>query len=127
MRGKRHRALPWAANKSGKKRMHIKKGDRVVVISGAFKGDEAHEVLSVDAVRGTVVIQGVNLRWKHERKSKKSPQGGRTRSERPIDVSKVLLYSEKAKKGVRTRTEVVDEDGKRKRVRVGTCGTKFDS
>lgn len=123
MRGRKHRNLPW----TGKKRLHVKKGDRVVVISGAFQSKEPREVLHVDAVRGTVLVQGVNLRWKHERKSKRNPQGGRTRAEHPIDASKVLLYSEKAKKGVRTRNEIVTEGDERRRVRVGTCGTKFDS
>src|SRR5262245_37364453 len=107
MRGRKFANLPWADNRSGKKRMHVKKGDKVVVISGAYKDEEPREVLSVDAVNGTVLVQGVNLRWKHERKSKKSPQGGRARKEHPIDASKVLLFSEKAKKGVRTRIEVV--------------------
>ena len=43
--------------------------------------------------------------------------------EHPIDVSNVLLFSEKLGKGTRTKTEVVDG----KKVRVGvSCGTKFD-
>jgi large subunit ribosomal protein L24 len=127
MRGKKFENLPWADNASGKKRMHVKKGDKVVVISGAYRSNEPREVLSIHAEDGTVVVQGVNMRWKHQKRSKQSPQGQRTKSEHPIDVSKVLLFSEKAKKGVRTRTQVVEKDGKKLRVRVGTCGTKFDS
>jgi len=130
MRGRKFENIPWADNKSGKKRMHVKKGDKVFVISGNDRqkeGDEPREVLSVDAVNGTVVVQGVNMRWKHQKRSQQNPQGGRTRSENPIDVSKVLLFSEKAKRGVRTRNKTVVVEGKSKRVRVGTCGTQFES
>lgn len=127
MRGRKFHDVPWAGNKSGKKKMHVKKGDKVVVISGAYRSSEPKEVLSVHAEDGTVVVQGVNLRWKHQKRSQQNPQGGRNRTEHPIDVSKVLLYSEKAKKGVRTRSKLVTEGGKSKRVRVGTCGTQFDS
>lgn len=106
-----------------RKKLHVKKGDKVVVIAGADKSNTPHEVIDVDAERGRVVVQTVNMRWKHTRRSQQNPQGGRVRKEFPIDASNVLLYSEAAGKGVRTRTEVVDG----RRVRVGRpCGTKFD-
>lgn len=103
--------------------MHVKKGDKVVVISGADKSDEVCEVLQVDAEAGKVIVKEVNMRWKHLKRSQQNPQGGRIRKEFPIDASNVLLYSEKAGKGVRTGIEIIDG----KRVRVGKpCGTKFD-
>ena len=102
---------------------HIKKGDKVVVISGASKSNEPKEVLKLHSDEGTVVVQGVNMRWKHQRKSQQNPQGGRIEKEFPIAISNVLLFSEKSGKGVRTRIEEVDG----KRVRVGvSCGTRFD-
>lgn len=106
-----------------KGRMHVKKGDKVIVTAGADKSSEVHEVLSVDATAGRVIVQGVNMRWKHMRRSQANPQGNRVQREFPIDASNVMLFSEKAGKGVRTRIEVVDG----KKVRVGIpCGTKFD-
>lgn len=103
--------------------LHVKKGDQVVVISGESKSDQPREVLSADREGGRVTVRGVNLRWTHERASQKNPEGGRTQREHPIDASKVLLFSEKAKAGTRTRIELVDG----KRVRVGVkCGTRFD-
>ncbi|MEO0480950.1 MAG: 50S ribosomal protein L24 [Planctomycetota bacterium] len=105
------------------KPLHIKKGDQVVVLSGESKSDQPREVLSVDREAGRVIVKGVNMRWSHERPSQKNPEGGRNQREHPIDASKVLLYSEKAKAGTRTRIEIVDD----KRVRVGVkCGTRFD-
>ena len=111
------------ASQHPKRTLHVKKGDKVVVIAGANKGNEPHEVLRIDVARERVVVEGVNMRVKHERRSRQSPEGGRVEAESPIAASNVLLYSEKAKKGVRTRTEIVDG----KRVRVGIpCGTRFD-
>ncbi|MHC5063174.1 MAG: 50S ribosomal protein L24 [Planctomycetota bacterium] len=103
--------------------LHVKKGDKVVVISGADKSTEAREVLRVDIDDSKVIVAGVNMRWKHLKRSQQNPQGGRIQKEFPIDASKVLLFSEKAGKGVRTRSKVVDG----KKVRVGVpCGTEFD-
>lgn len=103
--------------------LHVRKGDKVVIISGSFKSNVPHEVLRVMRDEGKVLVQGVNLRWKHQRRSQQNPKGGRTQSEHPIDASKVLLFSEKLGKGTRTRIEAVDG----KRVRVGVkCGTRFD-
>ncbi|HHI68258.1 MAG TPA: 50S ribosomal protein L24, partial [Planctomycetes bacterium] len=69
------------------------------------------------------VVQGVNLRYKHIRKSQQNPQGGRVRKELPIHVSNVMLWSEKLKKGVRVK--IVEKNGRK--IRVGIpCGTEFD-
>ncbi|MHC4076813.1 MAG: 50S ribosomal protein L24 [Planctomycetota bacterium] len=105
-----------------KRRPGIKRGDKVVVTTGIDKSDEPHEVLRVIADGGLVVVKGVNMRWKHLRRSQANPKGGRVRKEFPIDISNVMLYSEKAQKGVRTRLEL--KDGKK--IRIGTCGTVFD-
>lgn len=102
---------------------HVKKGDKVVVIRGADKSDKPHEVIEVHDHNDRVLVRDVNLRWKHEKPSQSNPKGGRTRKEFPIHISNVLLYSEKAGKGVRTRTEV--KDGKKVRVGVA-CGTRFE-
>lgn len=109
--------------KAPKQHLHVKKGDKVVVISGQYKSDEPREVLKVDARTGKIVVQGVNLRWKHQARSQQNPKGGRVQVEIPIPASKVLLFSESLGKGTRTKVEIVDG----KKVRVGVkCGTKFD-
>jgi large subunit ribosomal protein L24 len=106
-----------------KPRMHVRKGDKVVVISGQYRSNDPHEVLKVLAEAGKVVVQGVNLRWKHQKRSQQNPKGGRVQLEQPIPACKVLLYSEKLKRGTRTRIERKDGVS----VRIGTkCGTRFD-
>jgi large subunit ribosomal protein L24 len=103
-------------------RVHVKKGDKVVVTSGQYKSNEPREVLKVDA-DGRVIVQGVNLRWKHQKRSQQNPKGGRVQLEMPIAASKVLLFSEKLGKGTRTKVQMVNG----KKVRVGVrCGTNFD-
>lgn len=103
--------------------LHVRKGDKVVVTSGQYRSNEPREVLKCLAESGRVVVQGVNLRWKHHKRSQQNPKGGRVQVEMPISASKVLLYSEKLKKGTRTKIQMVGG----KRVRVGIkCGTKFD-
>ena len=103
--------------------IHIKSGDKVVIIAGADKSKDPKPVLEVYEDDDRVTVEGVNLRWKHEKPSQLNPKGGRTRHEFPIHIINVLIYSEKAGKGVRTRVEV--KDGKK--VRVGIpCGTVFE-
>src|ERR1041384_4775387 len=102
--------------------LHVKKGDQVVVITGAYRSDEPREVLKTFPLAGKVLVRGVNLRWKHHKRSQQNPKGGRVQMEFPIDASNVLLFSEKLKRGTRVRSAVVDG----KRVRIGVkCGTNF--
>ncbi|GAB4140677.1 MAG: hypothetical protein Fur0037_07280 [Planctomycetota bacterium] len=108
---------------AGGRKLHVKTGDKVVVISGPYKSNEPREVIGVDPGKNRVTVRGVNLRWKHIARSQQNPKGGRVQSEHPIAASNVLLFSEKLGKGTRTRIEVVDGA----RIRVGVrCGTRFD-
>ena len=109
--------------KPRRRHLHVKKGDKVVVTAGQYKSNEPHEVLRVDAEKGRVIVQGVNLRWKHQKRSQLNPKGGRVQVEIAIPASKVLLFSEKLGKGTRTKIQIVD--GKKRRVGV-SCGTQFD-
>jgi len=98
------------------KKLHIKKGDTVQVISGNDKGSTGR-VLRVNPDKGKVVVQGLNISRKHVRPSRKNPQGGRITIEMPIDISNVLPVNPKSSKGVRVRY-VVGKDGSKKRVAV---------
>jgi len=99
------------------RKAHVRKGDVVAVIAGNDRGKQG-EVIRVDLERGLVLVKGVNVRWKHLRKSQQSPQGGRVQRETPIHLSNVLLFDEKAADGkgagVRVRHEI--RDGRKVRV-----------
>jgi len=68
---------------------HVKKGDTVMVIAGDDRG-RTGEVLRVDIKGDKVVVQGVNVVYRHLRPSRRNPQGGRIRKEMPIHISNVL-------------------------------------
>ena len=98
---------------------HVRKGDLVVVISGAYKGKRG-KVLRVEGER--VVIEKVAMIKRHTRPSQKNPQGGIVDKEGSVHVSNVQLFDDKLARGTRTKI-VADGDGK---VRVGVkSGTKF--
>jgi len=88
----------------------IKKGDTVKVIAGSDKGKEG-KVLAVDAKKGTVTVEGVNMIKKHAKPSKKYQEGGIINFEGPINISNVMYVY----KGKPTRIGFTEKDGKKVR------------
>lgn len=84
------------------------------VICGAESGKRG-KVLRIDRQKNLVILQGVNLVYKHIRRSQKYPQGGRIQKEAPISVSNVMLIDPKEDRPVRVRAGT-DKDGKKVRV-----------
>jgi large subunit ribosomal protein L24 len=84
----------------------IRKNDRVEVISGDHKGEQG-KVLRVDPSKRTVVIEGVNLVYRHLRRSRKNPQGGRIRKEAPVHLSNVMPVDPKTGRASRVHFEAV--------------------
>lgn len=80
--------------------MKIRKGDTVEVAAGADKGRRA-KVLQVMPKRGQLLVEGVNQVYKHLRRDRKNPQGGRLQKEAPVDISNVLVVCSKCNAGVR--------------------------
>ncbi len=70
--------------------MKIKKGDTVKVIAGKDCNAEG-KVLSVDAKKRKVLVEGVNMVTKHAKPSQSNPNGGIVQKEAPIDISNVML------------------------------------
>ena len=104
--------------------MHVKIGDEVQVIAGNFCSERG-KILKIDAENQRVIVEGVNLRKKNLQKTQQNPEGGQVEREMSISISNVLLWSEKAGKGVRTK---IEKDTNGKKIRVGIpCGTQFDS
>jgi len=95
--------------------MKIKKGDRVVVLSGKDKGKHG-EVTKSMPKEGKVIVAGVNVAARHRKPSQGNPQGGIERREAPLHVSKVALEDPKTGKPTRVRFE--EREGKKVRVAV---------
>lgn len=76
--------------------MKIKKGDKVQVIAGQDKGTVG-EVKAVFPKTNKVVVEGVNVRKKHQKPNQINPDGGIVDKEMPIDASNVKLDEGKKK------------------------------
>ncbi len=74
--------------------MYLRRNDLVKVISGVYKG-KTGKILRVLRDENKVVVQGINLVYKHIRRSQKNPQGGRIQKEAPIPACKVMLVDPK--------------------------------
>ncbi|HUE80314.1 MAG TPA: 50S ribosomal protein L24 [Sphingomicrobium sp.] len=91
----------------------IRKGDKVVVLSGKDKGMTG-EVTKAMPRDGKVIVAGVNIAVRHRKPSQLNPQGGLERREAALHVSKVAIADPKTGKPTRVRFET--RDGKKVRV-----------
>ncbi len=107
------RCLPTIKTKEMKQRFqpkfNIKKGDDVVVIAGDDKNRTTpKKVLAVYPQKGRVLVEGVNMVTKHLKPNAQNPQGGIVQEEAAINISNVMLWDAKEKKGVRISRERKD-------------------
>jgi len=101
--------------------LKIKKGDKVVVLSGKDKG-KTGEVTKAFPKDSKVVVSGVNIATRHRKATQTNPQGGLDRFEAPLHVSNVAIATADGKP---TRVRFETQDGKKVRVAVKT-GEKID-
>jgi large subunit ribosomal protein L24 len=93
--------------------MHVKKGDKVMVISGKDKG-KSGIILEAFPKQSRVLVEGINIVKKHAKPSQVNPQGGILNQEAPIHVSNVMPIDPKS--GKPTRVGYTVENGKKVRV-----------
>ncbi|NCU18101.1 50S ribosomal protein L24 [Pallidibacillus pasinlerensis] len=93
--------------------MHVKKGDKVKVITGKDKG-KTGVILKALPKKDRVIVEGVNIVKKHAKPSQENPQGGIIEVEAPIHVSNVMVIDPKT--GEPTRVGYKIEDGKKVRI-----------
>jgi large subunit ribosomal protein L24 len=89
----------------------LKKGDRVIVLTGKDKGKKG-EIVRVIPKEGKAVVNGLNIAVRHQRQSPRA-QGGRIAVEMPIQLSNLALVDPKT--GEPTRVGFRFEDGKKVR------------
>ena len=94
----------------------IKKGDRVVVLSGKDKG-RTGDVVKAMPKEGKVIVSGINVHARHRKPSQLNPQGGIERTEAPLHMSKVAIATADGKP---TRVRFEERDGKKVRVAAKT-------
>jgi large subunit ribosomal protein L24 len=104
---------------AAKQRKHrIVKGDRVRVIRGNFR-DQEGTVLQVIPDKDRVVVEGVNMRKRHQRPSQANPDGGIITFEAPLHISNVMLVDPATDTASRTRIQM-EADGTKERIAVKT-------
>ncbi|WP_312701623.1 50S ribosomal protein L24 [Sedimentibacter sp.] len=102
--------------------MHVKKGDKVVVIAGSDKG-KTGKILSSLPKDNRVIVENVNMLTKHQKQTNQMQQAGIVHREGPVNASNVMLYCDKCKSGVKTEMKI--ENGKKVRA-CKKCGHVFE-
>ena len=103
-------------------KVHVRKNDTVVVISGKDKG-KTGEVLKVYPKTGKVLVKGVNIVKKHQKATRNQAESAIIEKEAAIYSSKVMLYCAKCKSATRISNKLL-EDGAKVRV-CKKCGETF--
>lgn len=95
-------------------KLHVKKDDNVIVISGKDKGKKGR-VIAAYPRENRVLVEGVNMMKKHQKPNQQNPQGGIIEQEAPIHVSNVMHVDPKSGAVTRIGYKVLD-NGKKVRV-----------
>lgn len=104
--------------------MKIKKGDKVIVISGFYKGKTGIVQRAYPSLN-KVVVEGINVRKKHRKPTQQNPEGSIIDVYAPIDASNVALIDPKTKKATRVGYDIV-KDKKVRVARTKSSNTKLD-
>lgn len=100
--------MPRKFNKQ--KKLHVKKGDNVLVIAGNDKGERGR-VLAVYPKRERVLVEGINIRTHHDKPTQDNPQGGRLKREAPVHVSNVMVIDPTTDEPTRIGRKRLEEEG----------------
>lgn len=93
------------------KKMHVKRGDMVQVISGKDKGKEGKVITAIPET-GKVIVEGVAMVTKHQKPRQQGQEGGIIHVEAAIDASNVLRVCSKCGKPARTGVKVLEDGSK---------------
>jgi large subunit ribosomal protein L24 len=91
------------------KKIHIRKGDQVMVITGESKGQKGR-VLEVDRAKNRAIVEGINMVSKHTKPHSKAPQGGIVKKEAPIHLSNLMIIDPTSGKPTRIGRKLNSKD-----------------
>jgi large subunit ribosomal protein L24 len=91
------------------KKLHIKKGDTVMIITGESKGQKGR-VLEVDREKSRALVEGVNMVSKHTKPNAKAPQGGIIKKEAPVNITNLMLIDPTSGKPTRVGKRLNEKD-----------------
>ncbi|HOL16807.1 MAG TPA: 50S ribosomal protein L24 [Bacillota bacterium] len=105
------------------RKLNVRKGDRVLVLSGKDKGKKGKVIATMPA-EGRIKVEGLNMIKKHAKPTPKVPQGGIREMEGALAHSKVMLICPACNKPTRVGKKVL-ADGRRVRA-CKKCGESLD-
>ena len=94
--------------------LKIRKNDTVVCRAGKDRGKKG-KVLSVFPAENRAIVEGINFKKRHTRKTREDQQGGIIQRETPIQISNLLLLCNKCNKGAKVGFTLL-KDGKKVRI-----------
>ena len=92
------------------KKLHVKKGDNVLVIAGNDKGQRGR-VLMVNPKKDRVLVEGINMKTHHEKPTQENPQGGRLKREASLHISNVMVIDPTTDEPSRIGRKRIEEEG----------------
>ncbi|WP_236588326.1 50S ribosomal protein L24 [Tumebacillus amylolyticus] len=94
-----------------KAKLHVKKGDNVIVITGKDKGKKG-TILEAYPSEGRVLVEGVNIVKRHTKPNQVNPQGGIVEKEAPIQASNVMIVDPKTGTATRVGKKILADGSK---------------
>ena len=105
-------------------KLHVKKGDTVIVLSGKDKGKKG-KVLEVSPKEPKVIVENVNMVTKHVKPRKMGDQGGIVKAEGAMYACKVMLVCPKCGKPTRIAHKILNDGTKQRLCKNTGCGETF--
>lgn len=103
-------------------KIHVKKGDNVLILSGKDRG-KTGKIIETNPKKGSVTVEGTNMSKRHVKPRKAEQQGGIVNQESPVNASKVMLVCPKCKKPTKVERKVTE---KRKTRACKKCAAVID-
>ena len=105
-------------------KLHVKKGDEVVVINGKDRGSRG-KVMEVSPSEGKVIVEGVNIVTKHVKPRRMGEPGGLVKAESALYACKVQLICPKCGRPTRTGSKINAKGQKVRTCKKQDCGAEF--
>ncbi len=105
-------------------KVHVKKGDEVVVINGKYRGARG-KVMAVSPSENKVIVEGVNIVTKHVKPRRMGEPGGLVKAESALYADKVQLICPKCGRPTRTGSKINAKGQKVRTCKKQDCGAEF--
>ena len=106
-------------------KVHVKTGDKVVVINGKYRGKEG-KVMQVSPSEGKVIVEGVNIVPKHVKPRRAAEQGGLIQAESALYADKVQLVCPKCGRPTRVGHKINEKGKKVRTCKKSDCLAEFE-